>query len=37
MNWAFLGVSILQPGAAERRRLTPDGYSSHAQQYRFFY
>ena len=26
----------LQPGAAERRNLTPDGYASHAQQYRFF-
>ena len=26
----------LQPGAAEIRSLTPDGYSSHAQQYRCF-
>jgi len=26
----------LQPGAAERRRSTPDDYTSHAQGYRFF-
>ena len=26
----------LQPGTAERRSLTPDGYTSHAQQCQFF-
>ena len=26
----------LKPGSTERRSITPDGYTSHAHQYRFF-
>ena len=38
-NWSFLQNKTrfyLQPGAAERRSLIPDGHTRHAQRYRFF-